>query len=607
MIKNFIVLGISCFYHDSSAVIVKNGEILTALQEERFTRKKFDNNFPFFSINECLKQNNLTISEINSICFYEDPDLKLDRIIKTESRFSNENFIQKFKKIKNWYQNKNTLEEIINRNYPSFDGEIIYFKHHFSHAASAFYPSPFKSAAILNIDGVGEWSTSSIGIGNENNINLLYEEMYPNSSGLLYSAFTQFCGFKVLSGEYKLMGLAPYGIPRYANLIKENIVEIMQDGSINLNQLYFSYTKGNTMISDKFSNLFEIKQRLSESIIEEKYMDIASSIQKVLEEIVINKVKHALKITNENKLCMAGGVALNCVVNEKISKIIDINKIWIQPAAGDSGGALGAALAGFYFHNQKSTYRKLNSNLQKGSYLGTKYQNDEIKKILDNLNFKYQYFSTEDRNNIISNDLIDQKIIALFKGKMEFGPRALGSRSIIADPRDKDMQKKMNLKIKFRESFRPFAPAVLEDYYGDWFELNNKSPFMLFTSKIKKNKLKKIKLENYKGFEKLDVEKSEIPAVTHVDFSARLQTVSKEDNYEFYDIIKKFYEKTNIPILINTSFNVRGEPIVNSPLDALQCFVNTNIDVLVLENYIIYKNEQNNALLKSNLNNIKSD
>jgi len=607
MQNNFIVLGISCFYHDSSAVIVKNGEILTALQEERFTRKKFDNNFPFFSINECLKQNNFTISEIDSICFYEDPDLKLDRIIKTESRFSSENLIQKFKKIKNWYQNKNTLEEIIKSNYPSFNGEIIYFKHHFSHAASAFYPSPFKSAAILNIDGVGEWSTSSIGIGNENNIDLLYEEKYPNSSGLLYSAFTQFCGFKVLSGEYKLMGLAPYGNPWYVELIKDNIVEIMQDGSINLNQLYFNYTKGNTMISDKFSDLFEIKQRFVEGKVEEKYMDIASSIQKVLEEIVINKVNHSLKITNEENLCMAGGVALNCVVNEKISKIIDIDKIWIQPAAGDSGGALGAALAGFYFHNEKSTYRKLNSNLQKGSYLGTKYQNDEIKKILDNLNFKYQYFSIEERNNIISKDLIDQKIIALFKGKMEFGPRALGSRSIIADPRGKDMQKKMNLKIKFRESFRPFAPAVLEDYCNDWFELNKKSPFMLFTSKIKKNKLKKINLENYKGFEKLDVEKSEIPAVTHVDFSARLQTVSKDDNYEFYDIIKKFYEKTNIPILINTSFNVRGEPIVNSPLDALQCFVNTNIDVLVLENYIIYKKDQNNALLKSNLNNIKPD
>ncbi len=602
-----IFLGISCFYHDSSAVLVKDGEILIALQEERFSRKKFDNNFPLMSIKACLDYGNLSIKDVDCISFYEDPNLKLNRIINSDTIFKKGSFFNNLKKAINWNSNKNIFTEIIKYYFPEFEGKILFFKHHFSHAASAFYPSPFEQSAILTVDGVGEWSTSTIGVGNNNEITLNYEERFPNSIGLFYSSLTQFCGFKVLSGEYKLMGLAPYGDPIYVNEINDNIIESNDDGSINMNQDYFNYTTGNTMISNKFSELFKIKPRDENESIITKYMDIAASAQKVLENIMIKKVNYTLKVTEQEYLCMAGGVALNCVSNEKISKITKLKDIWIQPASGDSGAALGSALAAYYFYNNKSSVRKDNTNLQKSSLLGLKFTNIEIKKILEELNFEYEYFDTDERNHVIAEKLIAQNIIAIFQGRMEFGPRALGSRSIIADPRNQNMQKKLNLKIKFRESFRPFAPAILEEHLDAWFDSKiKKSPYMLFTAQVNKDKINNINLNDYEGFDKLNANRSEVPAITHVDYSARIQTVNNL-NENFYKIIQCFYEQTKVPILINTSFNVRGEPIVNTPIDALQCFINTNIDILVLENYIIYKSNQKNVLLTSNLENIKPD
>ena len=608
MKNSLIVIGISCYYHDSSAVLVINGEIVSAFQEERFTRKKFDNSFPINSINSCLKYSNLKMQDVNIISYYEDPDTKLDRIIKSDLLFNKSKFIKNLKKTKEWLFNKNNINEMIKLNYSDFNGEIICFKHHYSHAASAYYPSPFSKSAILTMDGVGEWSTSTIGEGSKNNIELKLEERFPNSIGLFYSAITQFCGFKVLSGEYKLMGLAPYGEPKYTNELKDNVIEISKDGSINMNQEYFNYTTGTNMISSQFSKLFKIKQRPENETIKNIYMDIAASAQKVLEDIVLKKVKYTLKITNQKNLCMAGGVSLNCVANEKITNIENLDNVWIQPAAGDAGASLGSALAAYYSINKNSNIREKNNNLQKSSLLGFKYENKEIKKTLDELNFTYEYYNNEERDDIISKNIIQQKVVGLFQGRMEFGPRALGSRSIIADPTNPEMQKKLNLKIKFRESFRPFAPSILEEYVNEWFDTNLiKSPYMLFTSKLKSNKLNKVDLNYFQGFDKLNANISKVPAVTHVDNSARFQTVNKSENMQFYNIIYSFFKKTGVPILINTSFNVRGEPIVNTPFDALQCFINTNIDVLVLENYIIYKENQNKILLKSNLEKISPD
>ena len=608
MKNSLIVIGISCYYHDSSAVLVINGEIVSAFQEERFTRKKFDNSFPINSINSCLKYSNLKMQDVNIISYYEDPDTKLDRIIKSDLLFNKSKFIKNLKKTKEWLFNKNNINEMIKLNYSDFNGEIICFKHHYSHAASAYYPSPFSKSAILTMDGVGEWSTSTIGEGSKNNIELKLEERFPNSIGLFYSAITQFCGFKVLSGEYKLMGLAPYGEPKYTNELKDNVIEISKDGSINMNQEYFNYTTGTNMISSQFSKLFKIKQRPENETIKNIYMDIAASAQKVLEDIVLKKVKYTLKITNQKNLCMAGGVSLNCVANEKITNIENLDNVWIQPAAGDAGASLGSALAAYYSININSNIREKNNNLQKSSLLGFKYENKEIKKTLDELNFTYEYYNNEERDDIISKNIIQQKVVGLFQGRMEFGPRALGSRSIIADPTNPEMQKKLNLKIKFRESFRPFAPSILEEYVNEWFDTNLiKSPYMLFTSKLKSNKLNKVDLNYFQGFDKLNANISKVPAVTHVDNSARFQTVNKSENMQFYNIIYSFFKKTGVPILINTSFNVRGEPIVNTPFDALQCFINTNIDVLVLENYIIYKENQNKILLKSNLEKISPD
>ncbi len=608
MIKNFIVIGISCYYHDSSAVLIKDGEIICAFQEERFTRKKFDNSFPFKSINHCLKYANIKIQDINSITYYEDPKLKLNRIIKSDLSFNKKKIFSNFNKIKDWFINKNNIPNIIKSEYPKFNGDLICFTHHYSHAASAFYPSPFVQSAILTMDGVGEWSTSTIGEGINNDIKLKLEERFPNSIGLFYSALTQFCGFKVLSGEYKLMGLAPYGESLYVKEMQDNLINVRNDGSIIMNQDYFNYTSGNNMITNKLSEIFKIDKRNENEIIQKKYMDIAASTQKVLENIILKKARYTLKITGQKNLCLAGGVALNCVANEKITKIENLDNIWVQPSAGDAGAALGAALAGYFYYNPKSDYRKNYTNIQKSSLLGQEYNNDVIKEILDNLNFNYNFYNNKDRDELIINKIIEQNVVGLFQGRMEFGPRALGSRSILADPRSQDMQKKLNLKIKFRESFRPFAPAILEEYFNEWFESEMKnSPYMLFTARVRKEKLNKVNINQYYGFDKLNANISKIPAVTHVDYSARVQTVSKKDNEKFYNLINCFYKKTGTPILINTSFNVRGEPIVNSPIDALQCFVNTNIDVLVLENYIIYKKDQKNVLLENNLNEIFPD
>ena len=608
--KDIYILGLSCFYHDSAAVLLKNGEIITAIQEERLTRVKFDNSFPINSINYCLESENINSKDIDSIAFYEDPELKLNRLIYSASKYSPLNLYKNFIKIRKWEDEKNNLESLIIKYLPKFTGDLFYFKHHYSHAASAFFPSPFEKATIITVDGVGEWSTSCIAKGYNNKIEMLMEQRFPHSVGLLYSAFTQFIGFNVLSGEYKLMGLAPYGEPIYYDLIKNNLLKINQDGSIILNTKYFNFMTGSTMISKNFITLFNRDPRIPESNITKFEMDIASSIQKVTEEILLNMIKFATNITKEKNVCLAGGVALNCVANEKIMNSNYADNIWVQPAAGDSGGALGAALSLYYYKEKNNTKRNINDKILKGSLLGNSYSNDKIKKILKAYKIKYYKIPKDEWAKKIVDYIIKGKIIGLFQGRMEFGPRALGSRSIIADPRIIDMQRKMNLKIKFRESFRPFAPAILEDKVRDWFDLKiKKSPYMLFTSQIKDNK----KIKNYdknitaKGLNKLHIKRSEVPAITHVDYSARLQTVDKVTNPRFYDLLNEFFNKTECPILINTSFNVRGEPIVCTPYDAINCFMSTDIDILVIEDFLILKKDQTIDWVNLNSDKFKLD
>ena len=600
------ILGISAFYHDSAAALIENGNIIAAAQEERFTRKKHDSSFPINAINFVLNFNKIKLSEIDSVVFYEKPFLKFERLIETYVAFAPKGFKSFSKAMPIWlkeklFQKKLLLDELkkIDKNFDNAE-KLFFSEHHMSHAASAFYPSPFRDAIILTADGVGEWATTTVAIGVDNKIEIKKEIHFPHSLGLLYSAFTYYVGFRVNSGEYKLMGLAPYGEPKYKDLILENLVDVKDDGSFNLDQQYFNYATGLTMTNKKFSKLFGRNPRSPEKDeIEQFHMDIAASIQLVTEEIMIKLVSNLKDEYKIKNLCLAGGVALNCVANGKIMREKIFDNIWIQPAAGDAGGSLGAALAFWYI--DQGNDRKINpKDDMKGSYLGCEFSQNQIEEELKSIGANFETFNYENLIDNTSDYLSNEKAVGWFQGRMEFGPRALGGRSILGDPRSEKMQKNLNLKVKYRESFRPFAPSVLREDLSSWFDMNVDSPYMLLVADI--NPEKKINMteeqKNLFGIEKLNVKRSDIPAVTHVDYSARIQTVNKENNKPYYDLINRFKQKTGCPVIVNTSFNVRGEPIVNTPTDAFNCFMGTELDYLVIGNCILDKTKQDQKLKK---------
>ena len=609
------ILGISAYYHDSAAAILIDGKIIAAAQEERFTRKKHDSSYPFNAINFVLKYSNLKLSKVDQIIFFEKPFLKFERLLETYLAFAPRGFKSFSKAIPIWlkeklFQKKILLNELKKHDHKFKDDKKIFFsEHHLSHAASAFYPSPFEEAIILTADGVGEWATTTVAIGKKNSLEIKKEIHFPHSIGLLYSAFTYYIGFKVNSGEYKLMGLAPYGSPKYYNLIIKNLINIKKDGSFRLNLKYFNYTTGLTMTNDLFDKLFGFKRRNPEKEkLTQFHMDIAASIQKVIEEVVLKltlSLKNEFKIKN---LCLAGGVALNCVANGKILKEKIFENIWIQPASGDAGGSLGAALALWYLENKKN--RKVNPNDDmNGSFLGPEYSQKQIEKELKSLGAKFESLSEDMLIGKTAAALSSGNAIGWFQGRMEFGPRALGARSILGDPRSPFMQKNLNLKVKFRESFRPFAPSVLKNNMSDWFEMTVDSPYMLFVANVKKDKIIKMSEEENKlfGIEKLNVKRSKIPAVTHVDYSARIQTVDKKNNTKYYKLLKKFKDLTGCPVLVNTSFNVRGEPIVNTPRDAFNCFMSNELDALVIGNCFLDKTKQDHNLKNINKKSFELD
>ena len=597
------ILGLSCFYHDSAACLIHNGEIIAAAQEERFTRKKHDSSFPTNSIKFTLDIAKIKLQDVEAIVFYEKPFLKFERILETSIAFAPYGFKQFCISMPLWIKEKLFQKDLIFNELKKIDSnfkdikKIKFSEHHISHAASAFYPSPFNEALIITSDGVGEWTTFSVAIGRNEKIEIVKEINFPHSLGLLYSAFTYYLGFKVNSGEYKVMGLAPYGQPKYADLIFNNLVDMKSDGSFKLNMKYFNYPTGLTMTNQKFSKLFNREKREPEHELENFHMDIAASIQLVVERIMLKILNNLKQEFNIKNLCMAGGVALNCVVNGKIEKDKIFEKIWIQPAAGDAGCSLGAALA--YWHLELNNKRTvLNHDKMKGSFLGPNFDKEFIKKELDILGANYTYLEDEKLYSFVSNALSKKQAIGWFQGRAEFGPRALGARSIIADPRDFEMQKNLNLKIKFRESFRPFAPAILRQDLNDYFDLNIDSPYMLLVSFIKDKYKLKSEVNNKFGLDKLYEKKSTLPAITHVDYSARIQTVHENTNKKFYKLLEAFKKKTGCPILVNTSFNVRGEPIVNSPKDAFRCFMGTGLDLLVIENFVLEKAYQNQEFIR---------
>jgi carbamoyltransferase len=587
------ILGISAFYHDSAAALLKDGEIIAAAQEERFTRKKHDHSFPLHAVQYCLREAHIDAQKLDYVAFYDKPFLKFNRILETYFEFAPKGIRSFFMAMPLWLKQKLWIPDLITKEI-GFAGKVLFPEHHESHAASAFFPSPFNRAAFLTIDGVGEWATSSYGIGEGNRVKILSELHFPHSLGLLYSAFTYFTGFKVNSGEYKVMGLAPYGEPKYLKAIYDNLIELKDDGSFAMNLEFFDYPVGLTMTNNKFARLFGGPPRKPESNLTQREMDLARSIQEVTEEIMLRMAQHVKKETGEKYLCLAGGVALNCVANGKILRSGLFDDLWIQPAAGDAGGALGAAYMVHYHYLQNHPPQKNGDDLQKGSLLGPCYSNQEIKDFLTKHNLPFRELTDEELLEKASNDLLGEKVIGWFQGRMEFGPRALGSRSIIGDARSPSMQKKMNLKIKFREGFRPFAPSVLADHIANWFEIDRESPYMLLVADVKKEKQLAMSSEKEKlwGIDKLNVVRSEIPAVTHVDYSARIQSVNEKTNPRYYNLIKRFFEKTGCPVIINTSFNVRGEPLVESPADAYKCFMRTEMDILILGNFYLEKEGQ---------------
>lgn len=601
------ILGISAYYHDSAACVVVDGEIIAAAQEERFTRIKHDSNFPVNAIKYCLEESGSQSKDIDYVVFYDKPFLKFERILETYLAFAPKGFKQFVTSLPVWLKDKlfqktvlaDALKELFG-NEIDWAERLMFSEHHLSHAASAFFPSPFESSAVLTMDGVGEWATTSLAIGNSNRLTVQKEINFPHSLGLLYSAITYYTGFKVNSGEYKVMGLAPYGEPKYAQLIKDNLIDIKEDGSFNLDMSYFNYCTGLTMTNQKFDQLFGGGARKPESILSQREMDLAASIQAVTEEVVIKLARSIAKSTGQRNLCLAGGVALNCVANGKLLKEKLFDQIWIQPAAGDAGGAIGAALGAY--HLSLGQPRKITAGMDgmKGSYLGPSYSQPDIEKRLSEVGAIFKTASCQNIIDITAQALAEGKAVGWHQGRMEFGPRALGGRSIIADPRSPSVQKLLNLKVKFRESFRPFAPSVLKEDVSEWFDIDCDSPYMLMVADVAKSK--QISMSNQEkslfGIDKLNVPRSSIPAVTHVDYSARIQTVHEETNSRYYQLIKRFKEITACPVLVNTSFNVRGEPIVGTPEDAFRCFMGTDIEMLVVGNSVMEKDKQNAQLIK---------
>ena len=600
------ILGISAFYHDSAACILINGKIIAAAQEERFTRIKHDSNYPSNAVEFVLNFAKLKLSEVDQIIFFEKPFLKFERLLETYVAFAPKGFLSFSKAMPVWIKDKlfqkNLLQNKLmnhDKHYDKKKNNIYFSDHHLSHAASAFFPSPFDEAVVITADGVGEWATTTVAVGRDNNLEIKKEIHFPHSLGLLYSAFTYYTGFKVNSGEYKLMGLAPYGKPNYVNEILK-IVDIKEDGTFRLDQNYFNYATGLTMTNSKFDNLFGQKPRNPKSEkLTQFHMDIAASIQKITEDIMIKLAKSVQKEYGSKNLCLAGGVALNCVANGKILKEKIFENIWVQPAAGDAGGALGAALA--LWHIDQNNPRVINKNdNMSGSYLGPEYSEDQIKKELFRLGADFEILNEDEIIDRTSKDLSEGNAVGWFQGRMEFGPRALGGRSILGDPRSPNMQKNLNLKVKYRESFRPFAPSILSDDLSNWFEIDSFSPYMLMVANVRKEKCIPMSENDEKlfGIDKLNVKRSSVPAITHVDYSARIQTVHQNTNPRYYKLISKFKEITGCPILVNTSFNVRGEPIVNTPEDAFNCFMGTDLDKLILGNCYLDKKKQNQDLKK---------
>ena len=597
------ILGISCFYHDSAATLIKNGEIVAAVQEERFTRKKHDSRFPENAIKYCLESSSIDINDIDKIVYYEKPLLTFERLLETYLDVAPRGIRSFISAMQVWLKEKLFLKNIIKNKLIDIQKELsakdiripklLFSEHHLSHAAAAFYPSPFNEAIILCMDGVGEWATTSAWIGRDKSIKPIWEISFPHSLGLLYSSFTYYCGFKVNSGEYKLMGLAPYGKPRYVNEIKNNLIEIKDDGTFRLDMNYFKFHRGFRMTSKKFHKLFNQKPREKESELSQFHMDIAASIQEVTEEIILKLSKSLRKETGIENICLSGGVALNCVANGKLLKEKIFKEIWIQPASGDAGSSLGAALIVWHQYLDQKRIIKTPDSMQ-GTFLGPDFSNSEIISYLKKIKASFQHLNDEELFETIASELQKGLVIGWFNGSMEFGPRALGGRSIIGDPRNQKMQSVMNLKIKYRESFRPFAPSILEEDLEEIFEMQEISPYMLLVAQVKEELCKTMSTEEKKlfGIDKLNIPRSSLPAITHVDYSARVQTVNKKINPRYYELINTFKKKTGCPLIVNTSFNVRGEPIVCTPQDAYRCFMRTEMDILVLQNQILFKNEQ---------------
>jgi carbamoyltransferase len=598
------VLGISAFYHDSAAALIADGRIVAAAQEERFSRKKFDANYPRHAVEYCLKAGGVTLADIDYVAFYDKPFLKFERLLETYLTFSPRGFSSFRMALPLWLREKLFLKSLLAGELkalePNFDWDkrLAFSEHHLSHAASAFYPSPFQRAAVLTMDGVGEWATTSAGVGNGHELKIQKEINFPHSLGLLYAAFTYYTGFKVNSGEYKVMGLAPYGTPKYAQLIYDNLIDLKPDGSFRLNLDYFNYCTGLTMTNDRFDALFDGPPRMPAAPLEQRHMDLAASIQAVIEEAVLRLARSLAVETGEANLCLAGGVALNCVANGKVLRDGKFENIWVQPAAGDSGGALGAALTIYHLYADRPRAVANTPDGMVGSYLGPEFDDGETQTRLEAAGARYATLPRDRLIDRTAQALADGKAVGWFQGRMEFGPRALGNRSILADPRDPHMQKKLNLKVKYRESFRPFAPSVLREYVSDWFDIDVDSPYMLMVAPVCERHLREMTSEEQQlfGIDKLNVPRSSIPAVTHVDYSARVQTVHRETNPLYHDLISRFHALTGCSVLVNTSFNVRGEPIVCTPEDAFRCFMGSEIDVLAAGNCYLVKDEQDPAL-----------
>jgi len=587
------ILGISAFYHDSAAALVRDGEIVAAGQEERFSRKKHDPDFPRRAIDFCLGEAGITVDDLDLVCFYDKPFIKFERLLETYLAYAPAGITSFLKAMPLWIKKKLWMGELIKKTL-GYDGKMVFPEHHQSHAASAFLPSPFQRAAILTLDGVGEWATASWGVGEDNKVNLKAELTFPHSLGLLYTAFTYYTGFRVNSGEYKVMGLAPYGEPKYKDLILKELMDLKEDGSFRLNMKYFNYCQGLTMTSEAFHDLFGSPPRAPESELTQKQMDLARSVQEVAEEVMLRMARHVRRETGEKYLCLAGGVALNCVGNGKILKEKIFDRIWIQPAAGDAGGALGAALFAWYHVEDNPRTAPGERDMQRGSYLGPRWTGDEVETWLREKDFPYTRMDIKDIPAYVAEQIDNQKVIGWFSGPMEFGPRALGARSIIGDARSPKMQSIMNLKIKYRESFRPFAPSCLVEDVNEYFELDEPSPYMLLVANVQENRRVQMTDEqkNYFGIEMLNVPRSDIPAITHVDHSARVQTVDSQDQPHYHEMIRQFKARTGYGVMINTSFNVRGEPIVCTPWDAYLCFMRTEMEVLVLEDCVLFKEGQ---------------